>query len=92
VEGLRGPLNVYALPGVPPITELERLGVARVSIGGGPDQACLALLDEIANGFLAEGTYAPFLKRQLSFAETQVLLGESGDYPVTSRATSKTTP
>lgn len=74
VEGIRGPLNIYALPGVPNVAELDRLGVTRVSVGGGPYQACLALLEEIAAGLLVEGSYEPFLARQLTFAEVQELL------------------
>jgi 2-methylisocitrate lyase-like PEP mutase family enzyme len=73
VAGVRGPLNIYALPGVPDVADLERLGVARVSVGGGPYQACLALIEEIAAGLLVEGSYEPFLSRQLAFADVQEL-------------------
>src|SRR5690606_139144 len=31
VEGINGPINIMAGPGSPPVTELTRLGVARVS-------------------------------------------------------------
>ena len=73
VDSVRGPLNIYALPGVPDVPELGRLGVARLSVGGGPYQACLALLDEIADSLLLQGSYEPFLARQLSFPEVQEL-------------------
>nr|MDQ3823475.1 isocitrate lyase/phosphoenolpyruvate mutase family protein [Actinomycetota bacterium] len=35
VSELRGPMNVLHRPGVSPVAELERLGVARVSVGSG---------------------------------------------------------
>jgi len=47
VDGLDGPLNVLGGPGSPPIPELGRLGVARVSVGSGPMRATLGLLREI---------------------------------------------
>lgn len=34
VESIDLPLNVLAMPGVPPVAELAELGVARVSVGG----------------------------------------------------------
>jgi 2-methylisocitrate lyase-like PEP mutase family enzyme len=51
------PLNVMAFPGVPPAKELERLGVARVSAGGGPMRAVMSLVGRIATELLVEGTY-----------------------------------
>jgi len=36
VKAVEGPLNILAGPGAPSVTELERLGVARVSFGSGP--------------------------------------------------------
>ena len=35
VRGIAGPLNVLAFPSTPPPAELDRLGVARVSVGSG---------------------------------------------------------
>jgi len=37
VAAVHRPLNVMAFAGVPPAKELERLGVARVSVGAGAD-------------------------------------------------------
>jgi len=36
---IQGPINVMVLPGMPSAPELEKLGVARVSMGGGPARA-----------------------------------------------------
>jgi 2-methylisocitrate lyase-like PEP mutase family enzyme len=74
VDRLDGPLNVYAIPGVPEVGELSRLGVARVSVGCGPYQACMALVDEATRALLGEGSYDPFLDRHLSVPELQTLL------------------
>jgi len=74
VERLNGPLNVYALPGVPDVAELGQLGVARVSVGCGPYQACLGLIDHATRTFLVDGTYEPFLEDYLSVPEVQALV------------------
>ena len=57
----RLPLNVMAGPGVPPVAELERAGVRRVSIGGGGMCAVVGLTRRIAHGLLVDGTYDAFL-------------------------------
>jgi 2-methylisocitrate lyase-like PEP mutase family enzyme len=75
VTGVRGPVGVYALPGLPNPAELERLGVRRVSVGCGPYQACLALLEDGIRALLGHGSYAVFLTRQLSYPDMQELLG-----------------
>ena len=36
VKAVDGPLNILAMPGAPPGTDLERLGVARLSFGSWP--------------------------------------------------------
>jgi len=41
VKGVHGPLNILATAGSPPVAELEKLGVARVSVGSGPMRATL---------------------------------------------------
>ena len=59
-EAIDGPLSVLAGAGTPPVRELERLGVARVSVGPGPFRATLALLQRIGRELLEEGTYTSF--------------------------------
>jgi 2-methylisocitrate lyase-like PEP mutase family enzyme len=51
------PLNVMAAPGAPPVAELARLGVARVSAGSGIAQAAYALAVRCAKEMLTAGTY-----------------------------------
>jgi 2-methylisocitrate lyase-like PEP mutase family enzyme len=50
---IRGPVNVLHRDGVPPVDELERLGVARVSVGSGLHRAALAHAVSLARGLLA---------------------------------------
>jgi 2-methylisocitrate lyase-like PEP mutase family enzyme len=55
-----GPVNIIAVPGTPPVAELERLGVRRVSVGSGPMRATLALAARIARELAEMGTYTSF--------------------------------
>jgi 2-methylisocitrate lyase-like PEP mutase family enzyme len=58
VRRLGCPVNVLAGAGSPPIAELARLGVARVSLGSGPMRAALSLMDRIAREVATLGTYS----------------------------------
>jgi 2-methylisocitrate lyase-like PEP mutase family enzyme len=57
---ISGPINVMALPGMPSAPELEKLGVARVSMGGGPARAALTTVRRVAEELLSSGTYSQF--------------------------------
>jgi 2-methylisocitrate lyase-like PEP mutase family enzyme len=57
VGDLRCPLNILAGVGSPPIPELVKLGVARVSLGSAPMRATLGILRRIAEELRAHGTY-----------------------------------
>jgi 2-methylisocitrate lyase-like PEP mutase family enzyme len=57
---ISGPINVMVLPGMPSAPELEKLGVARVSMGGGPARAALTTVRRIAEELLSSGTYSQF--------------------------------
>lgn len=50
-------VNVLAFPGVPPVAELARLGVARVSVGGAFAFAAYGALVEAGRELLDSGTY-----------------------------------
>jgi 2-methylisocitrate lyase-like PEP mutase family enzyme len=58
VRDLKCPLNILAGPGSLPVAELEKLGVARVSLGSAPMRATLGLLRRMAEELRASGTYA----------------------------------
>jgi 2-methylisocitrate lyase-like PEP mutase family enzyme len=57
VAALEGPLNLLAFPGIPTVPELERLGVARLSVGTWPTLAAMSTARKIAGELLGAGTY-----------------------------------
>jgi 2-methylisocitrate lyase-like PEP mutase family enzyme len=57
VRDLNAPLNILAGPGFPSVPELQKLGVARVSLGSGPMRATLGLLARMAEELRTAGTY-----------------------------------
>jgi 2-methylisocitrate lyase-like PEP mutase family enzyme len=57
VQDVKCPVNILAGPGSPPVPELEKLGVARVSLGSGPMRATLGLVRRMAEELKASGTY-----------------------------------
>ena len=73
VRHLKFPLNILAGPGSPPVAELEKLGVARVSLGSGVMRATLGHLQRIAAEVKNAGTYQT-LEGAPSFAEMNRLL------------------
>jgi 2-methylisocitrate lyase-like PEP mutase family enzyme len=57
VTDLKFSINILAGPGSPPVPELEKLGVARVSLGSAPIRATLGLVRRIAEELKNTGTY-----------------------------------
>jgi 2-methylisocitrate lyase-like PEP mutase family enzyme len=57
VSAVRRPVNVLALPGMPPVAELAAAGVARISTGGAFAFAALGAVVEAARELREEGTY-----------------------------------
>lgn len=68
-----GPLNVLAEAGTPPAAELEKLGVARVSVGSGLHRVTLPALESAGRSLLEEGRF-DFLSRAAPSARVQELL------------------
>jgi 2-methylisocitrate lyase-like PEP mutase family enzyme len=67
------PLNVLASPALPPVEELARLGVARVSSGSGPARIALSAAYAAAQELLASpGTYGD--GSELSYAEVNRIM------------------
>jgi len=54
---IEGPLNVLATKGSPPVAELARLGVRRISLGSGLHRASLATAEAGAAELFDRGTY-----------------------------------
>jgi 2-methylisocitrate lyase-like PEP mutase family enzyme len=76
VEAVEGPLNVLAVAGTPPVAELARLGVARVSVGSGPMRAALALARRIADEVLERGEYSSFTEEAVPYPELNRMLAQ----------------
>jgi len=74
VKAVECPLNILAGVGTPSIPELEKLGVARVSVGSGPMRATLGLLRRIAEELKTSGTYSA-MEGAVHYAEVNKLLG-----------------
>lgn len=56
------PVNILTRPGLPPVADLARAGVARISVGGAFHQVAVAGLTQAARELRDEGTYS-FLGR-----------------------------
>ncbi len=77
VKRLACPVNVLAMAGSPPIAELARLGVARVSLGSGPMRATLTLMGRLAEELGIAGTYSS-LDSIVSHASINELMSSGG--------------
>jgi 2-methylisocitrate lyase-like PEP mutase family enzyme len=73
VKDLDFPTNVMVRKGLPPISELERLGVARVSFGPSPSYAAMGLLKRAAREVLERGTYENLTEGAITFDELNAL-------------------
>jgi 2-methylisocitrate lyase-like PEP mutase family enzyme len=74
LEESPGPLNVLAGKDGLPVHELERLGVARLSLGSGPARAALAAFRRIVREVLDHGTYHSMTDDTFTYDEMQQLL------------------
>jgi len=57
VADLKCPVNILAVPGSPSVSELQKLGVKRISLGSGPMRASLGFLRRLAEEVKTSGTY-----------------------------------
>ncbi len=73
VREIHGPINILAGPGTPPLRELERMGVRRVSLGSGPMRATMALTREIARELAKTGSYAALTRHTIPYREANRL-------------------
>ncbi|GAB3672406.1 isocitrate lyase/PEP mutase family protein [Salinisphaera aquimarina] len=74
VQQIDGPLNVLAGPGVPAVSALEELGVARVSVGSGPVRAALGLTRRLARELRTTGCYDGFTDAAMPYADINDLM------------------
>ncbi len=67
------PLNILAGPETPPVAELERFGVARVSIGSSPMRRTMSVLRDIARELQREGTFGFMHEAMVPYDEMNAL-------------------
>jgi 2-methylisocitrate lyase-like PEP mutase family enzyme len=77
---INGPINILAHPTSPPVGELERLGVARVSVGSWPGLAALTLARNVAQELLGAGTYT-FTAGAITYPEANAMMKRRGPAP-----------
>ena len=73
VKALDFPTNVMVRKGLPPVPELRRLGVARVSFGPAASYAAMGLLKRASREVLDQGTYGTLTDGAISFDELNAL-------------------
>jgi 2-methylisocitrate lyase-like PEP mutase family enzyme len=69
------PLNVLAWSGLPHVSELEALGVRRLSAGSGIAQAMYGRIASLAGNFLRDGASEPLAEGSMPYAEINELIG-----------------
>ncbi len=73
VKALDFPINVMVRKGLPPVSELQRLGVGRVSFGPTPSYAAMGLLKRAAREVLEKGTFENLVDGAITFDELNAL-------------------
>ena len=74
VQSAPGPLNVLAGQGMPPVADLQHIGIARLSVGSAIMRATLAVARDAADELLQKGTYNTFLDRNIPYNEVNELM------------------
>ena len=76
VREVRGPLNVLLGPASPPVAELARLGVRRVSLGSALARAAWGRARRVARGLRDGEGNSALGEDAIPYAELQALFGE----------------
>ncbi len=80
LEEVPGPLNVMVRSGLPPLPELERLGVRRVSFGPAASYATFGLLRRVGREILEERSFRSLTEGAITFDELN-RLAVAGERP-----------
>ena len=75
VKAVQAPVNILLMPGVPNLNELEKLGVARASIGSGLMRATLGATRKIATAMFERRDDWALFAEAVPYAEVNRLLG-----------------
>jgi 2-methylisocitrate lyase-like PEP mutase family enzyme len=76
VSAVDRPVNVLAMPGVPPVSELAAIGVSRISVGGSFAFAAIGAVVEAGRELLDHGTYGYTARSQSGSAAARAAFGE----------------
>jgi 2-methylisocitrate lyase-like PEP mutase family enzyme len=74
VRDVKCPVNILVGPGSPAIPELQKRGVARVSVGSAAMRATLGLVKRIAEELKSSGTYST-LEGGIAYSDVNKMLG-----------------
>lgn len=74
VRGIAAPVNILVGPGAPPVAQLAKLGVARISTGSSLAAAAYAVADRAARELAGTGTYEA-LAAELDYGALNALSG-----------------
>lgn len=77
-QASRLPLNVMALPSLPPAVELAALGVRRLSAGAGIAEVVFAKTASLAAAFLRTGASGPVTEGAMPYPEINALMTRRG--------------
>ena len=75
VRALDAPLNILLQPGGPSVAELEKLGVARVSIGSGTMRVALGAAQKVCRALLEHRDHSEFYVDAIAYDAVNRLLG-----------------
>ena len=74
VKAVDAPLNILVTPGCPSIPELQKLGVARASIGSGVMRATLGIVRRIGKELLETGTYSAVFEGSIPYVQVNEMM------------------
>ena len=74
VSAVGGPLNILATVGSPSISDMQRAGVRRVSLGSGPSRVALGVFRRFVRDLRDDGYMKPLETQAIPFPEVQKLL------------------
>jgi 2-methylisocitrate lyase-like PEP mutase family enzyme len=77
VKAVDAPLNILVTAGCPSIPELQKLGVARASIGSGVMRAALGIVRRIGKQLLETGTYSAVFDGSIPYAEINEMMARA---------------
>lgn len=78
VRALQFPVNVMVRKGLPSVADLEKLGVARISLGPYASYAAMGLLKRASAELLERGTYGGWLEGAITYDELNRLASPKG--------------